>query len=84
MLLVRVKWHKSINQPLNSMDSQQREKIEQRAKNLLEIHNGVCSVRDDSDLGRAYREMEKAGEVEISHQGGIVGYIRIERKGTPP
>jgi hypothetical protein len=57
--------------------------IEQRAKNLLDIHQGVCSVREDSPLGQEYREMEKRGEVTITTQGGIIGYIRVERKTFP-
>ncbi len=58
----------------------------ERAKSLLEVHGGICSVRDDSDIGRAFREMEKAGEVEITlmpSTPGVYGYIRIERKVFP-
>jgi len=60
--------------------------VEQRAKNLLDIHQGVCSVREDSPLGQTYRKMEEAGEVLITSMPpmpGVVGFIRVERKVFP-
>jgi hypothetical protein len=60
--------------------------LEQRAKNLLDIHNGVCSVREDSPLGEEYKKMEQRGEVEITpmpSMPGVVGFIRVERKAFP-
>jgi len=52
----------------------------ERAKSLLEIHKGRCSVREATPLGQAFREMEAAGEVEITPTYSMVGYIHIATK----
>lgn len=50
-----------------------------RAEALLAVHGGNCCVKEDSDLGRAFREMEKAGYVECFHTS-VPGQIQIRRK----
>lgn len=36
------------------------------ARSLLTLHDGACSVLQDSPIGEAFAEMERAGEVELS------------------
>ena len=55
------------------------ESMETRARELLKLHSGACSVRDDSDHGREYRRLEQLGEVKIT-ASGMVGYIRVTDK----
>lgn len=53
--------------------------ITTKAKDLLKLHGGKCSVREDSDLGREYRRLEATGEVNVELRG-MAGYIRVTEK----
>lgn len=50
-----------------------------QASALLDIHSGACSVPEYSPLGLAFRELEQAGFVTVSHNS-MSGMIEIHRK----
>jgi len=51
----------------------------ERAKALLQIHNGLCFISDFSDLVLPFREMEKAGLVTITPCGEIIVGFEIRK-----
>lgn len=54
----------------------------ERAKSLLEIHQGSCFVSKFSDLVQPFKEMKAAGEVTmIEYIGGAVTGFIVRRKG---
>lgn len=55
----------------------------EKARALLSVHKGACSVPALSPLGRAFMALQVAGEVRIG-QSGTQGYIDVYAKDFAP
>lgn len=56
---------------------------EERAKALLQMHGGACSVPAVSELQRAFFIMSLAGEVTIE-ESSTPGFVNVYAKPQPP